>query len=112
MEQQARARAIEYKKLCQQQSNSKSPQIGFSVRKPPELRPRQAGMTLCDGVINEADTDDTPSYADRSDQKKQKSNTQRSAATPPKKSRDEEQTSADPNNQMINNADVHGAKGI
>ena len=56
---------------CEQKPDSKPSQIGFRVREHPELRPRQCNMILCVRVIDEIDSDDTPGYANRSNQEEQ-----------------------------------------
>ncbi|PYK29101.1 MAG: hypothetical protein DME59_00440 [Verrucomicrobia bacterium] len=63
-------------------------------------------------MTHKIDTDDTPTYAHRSNQEKQQPNTQGNVATTSKKTCDEEQNSADANNQVIKNVHVHGARII
>lgn len=102
--------ALRVDSKCEQKPDSKPSQIGFDVIQHPELPPRQCSMTLCARVIDEVDSDDTPSYSDRSNQEKQQPNMQGSVATTSKKSCDEEQNNADANDQVIKNVHVHGAK--
>ena len=63
-------------------------------------------------MTHKIDADDTPAYADRSNQEKQYTNIQGSIAITPKEGRDEKQNSANSDNDVIKDVPVHGADCI
>ena len=63
-------------------------------------------------MTHKIDADDTPAYADRSNQEKQYTNIHRSTAVTPKERREEKQNSANSGNHVIKDVPVHGADCI
>jgi hypothetical protein len=60
-------------------------------------------------VTHKIHADDTPAYADRSTQEKQYTNIQGSTPITPKERREEKQNSANTDNHVIKNVQVHGS---
>ena len=63
-------------------------------------------------MTHKIDADDTPAYADRSNQEKQYTHIQGSIAITPKERRDESKIRANTDNHVIKDVPVHGADCI
>ena len=63
-------------------------------------------------MTHKIDAEDTPAYAERSNQEKQYTNIQGSTAITSKERRDEKQNSANSDNHVIKDVPVHGTDCI